>query len=247
MKRFRDMEQLSGGEKTVAALALLFAIHRYRNIYPSIFIGKEQPSANSHRFYLIQNVIVIAQHPSLSSMKWMLPWTMPTWPRSPTISAGMQLEILLIPSLSSFPSRAPFTSAQRHWSVFAATGRRQDQRYSHSDWTADSSRSKRWILWCCKYAVYIIGSWEVKKNQFVLLLPYASSLWNHGAWIRWPCARTFLRHDVEWFWRKRYQSGQDCIWNNRCSCSVNLRWNLAVEVKSNAIYCNVVAHSLKLA
>ena len=27
-KRFRDMEQLSGGEKTVAALALLFAIHR---------------------------------------------------------------------------------------------------------------------------------------------------------------------------------------------------------------------------
>lgn len=32
MKRFRDMEQLSGGEKTVAALALLFAIHRYPNI-----------------------------------------------------------------------------------------------------------------------------------------------------------------------------------------------------------------------
>ncbi|CAN0316011.1 unnamed protein product, partial [Ectocarpus fasciculatus] len=29
MKRFRDMEQLSGGEKTVAALGLLFAIHRY--------------------------------------------------------------------------------------------------------------------------------------------------------------------------------------------------------------------------
>ena len=28
MKRFRDMEQLSGGEKTMAALALLFAIHR---------------------------------------------------------------------------------------------------------------------------------------------------------------------------------------------------------------------------
>ena len=28
MKRFRDMEQLSGGEKTMAALALLFAIQR---------------------------------------------------------------------------------------------------------------------------------------------------------------------------------------------------------------------------
>ncbi|KAL9651789.1 hypothetical protein ABK040_014434 [Willaertia magna] len=29
-KRYRDMSQLSGGEKTVAALALLFAIHRFR-------------------------------------------------------------------------------------------------------------------------------------------------------------------------------------------------------------------------
>ncbi len=28
-KRFRPMDNLSGGEKTVAALALLFAIHRY--------------------------------------------------------------------------------------------------------------------------------------------------------------------------------------------------------------------------
>lgn len=27
-KRFAEMEQLSGGEKTMAALALLFAIHR---------------------------------------------------------------------------------------------------------------------------------------------------------------------------------------------------------------------------
>lgn len=30
MKRFRDMDQLSGGEKTVAALSLLFAIHSFR-------------------------------------------------------------------------------------------------------------------------------------------------------------------------------------------------------------------------
>lgn len=30
MKRFRDMELLSGGEKTVAALALLFAVHSYQ-------------------------------------------------------------------------------------------------------------------------------------------------------------------------------------------------------------------------
>jgi len=31
-KRFRPMDNLSGGEKTVAALALLFAIHRYRPV-----------------------------------------------------------------------------------------------------------------------------------------------------------------------------------------------------------------------
>ena len=29
-KRYREMEMLSGGEKTIAALALLFAIHSYR-------------------------------------------------------------------------------------------------------------------------------------------------------------------------------------------------------------------------
>lgn len=27
MKRFRDMDQLSGGERTMASLSLLFAIH----------------------------------------------------------------------------------------------------------------------------------------------------------------------------------------------------------------------------
>jgi structural maintenance of chromosome 1 len=32
-KRYRDVEQLSGGEKTMAALALLFAIHRYLALY----------------------------------------------------------------------------------------------------------------------------------------------------------------------------------------------------------------------
>ena len=50
MKRFRDMEQLSGGEKTVAALALLFAIHR--SVTPrnhlqaafSVFLYSYQPA-----------------------------------------------------------------------------------------------------------------------------------------------------------------------------------------------------------
>lgn len=50
MKRFRDMEQLSGGEKTVAALALLFAIHRfvcYTNLfacYAELFCFSYQPA-----------------------------------------------------------------------------------------------------------------------------------------------------------------------------------------------------------
>jgi structural maintenance of chromosome 1 len=42
MKRFRDMEQLSGGEKTVAALALLFAINSFR---PSPFFVMDEVDA----------------------------------------------------------------------------------------------------------------------------------------------------------------------------------------------------------
>ncbi|CAG8636781.1 7886_t:CDS:10, partial [Ambispora leptoticha] len=42
MKRFRDMEQLSGGEKTMAALALLFAIHSYQ---PSPFFVLDEVDA----------------------------------------------------------------------------------------------------------------------------------------------------------------------------------------------------------
>eukprot|EP00742_Colponemidia_sp_Colp-10_P009579 GILJ01010457.1.p1 GENE.GILJ01010457.1~~GILJ01010457.1.p1 ORF type:complete len:1232 (-),score=301.08 GILJ01010457.1:81-3245(-) len=41
-KRFRDMDQLSGGEKTVAALALLFAIHSY---HPSPFFVLDEVDA----------------------------------------------------------------------------------------------------------------------------------------------------------------------------------------------------------
>jgi structural maintenance of chromosome 1 len=41
-KRFRDMEQLSGGEKTMAALALLFAIHSYS---PSPFFVLDEVDA----------------------------------------------------------------------------------------------------------------------------------------------------------------------------------------------------------
>jgi structural maintenance of chromosome 1 len=42
LKRFRDMEHLSGGEKTMAALALLFAIHSYQ---PSPFFVLDEIDA----------------------------------------------------------------------------------------------------------------------------------------------------------------------------------------------------------
>ena len=42
MKRFRDMEQLSGGEKTVAALSLLFAIH---SVHPAPFFVMDEIDA----------------------------------------------------------------------------------------------------------------------------------------------------------------------------------------------------------
>jgi structural maintenance of chromosome 1 len=40
-KRFADMEQLSGGEKTMAALALLFAIHSF---HPAPFFVLDEVS-----------------------------------------------------------------------------------------------------------------------------------------------------------------------------------------------------------
>ena len=42
MKRYRDMEYLSGGEKTIAALALLFAIHSY---HPAPFFVMDEVDA----------------------------------------------------------------------------------------------------------------------------------------------------------------------------------------------------------
>lgn len=42
MKRFRDMDQLSGGEKTVAALSLLFAIHSF---HPAPFFVMDEVDA----------------------------------------------------------------------------------------------------------------------------------------------------------------------------------------------------------
>lgn len=61
MKRFRDMEQLSGGEKTVAALALLFAIHSY---HPSPFFVLDEVDAALDNANVAKVANYIRQHAS---------------------------------------------------------------------------------------------------------------------------------------------------------------------------------------
>ncbi|RUS31129.1 LOW QUALITY PROTEIN: hypothetical protein BC938DRAFT_478410 [Jimgerdemannia flammicorona] len=80
MKRFRDMEQLSGGEKTMAALALLFAIHRYICRFRSGEI----------RFLMFAWSIdaAINRRPSSFWTRWTPRWTTRTWAKSPTTSAS---------------------------------------------------------------------------------------------------------------------------------------------------------------
>ena len=59
MKRFRDMYQLSGGEKTVASLALLFAIHSY---HPAPFFVMDEVDAaldNSKWLFNLRFIFVV--------------------------------------------------------------------------------------------------------------------------------------------------------------------------------------------
>lgn len=56
MKRFRDMEQLSGGEKTVAALALLFAIHSY---HPAPFFVMDEVDAALDNSEFLSNAALL--------------------------------------------------------------------------------------------------------------------------------------------------------------------------------------------
>ncbi|EPY51639.1 mitotic cohesin complex subunit Psm1 [Schizosaccharomyces cryophilus OY26] len=61
MKRFRDMDQLSGGEKTMAALALLFAIHSYQ---PSPFFVLDEIDAALDQTNVSKIANYIRQHAS---------------------------------------------------------------------------------------------------------------------------------------------------------------------------------------
>ena len=61
MKRFRDMDQLSGGEKTIAALALLFAIHSYQPA-PFFVLDEVDAALDAHNVAKVSNYI--RQHAS---------------------------------------------------------------------------------------------------------------------------------------------------------------------------------------
>lgn len=56
MKRFRDMDQLSGGEKTMAALALLFAIHTFQPA-PFFVLDEVDAALDSHNVARISEYI----------------------------------------------------------------------------------------------------------------------------------------------------------------------------------------------
>ncbi|KAI9263440.1 RecF/RecN/SMC [Phascolomyces articulosus] len=59
MKRFRDMDQLSGGEKSIAALALLFAIHSFK---PSPFFVLDEVDAALDNTNVIKIASYIREH-----------------------------------------------------------------------------------------------------------------------------------------------------------------------------------------
>ena len=65
-KRFRDMEHLSGGEKTMAALALLFAIHSYQ---PSPFFVLDEVDAALDNANVAKLVNYVKEH-AVSYLSW---------------------------------------------------------------------------------------------------------------------------------------------------------------------------------
>ena len=58
-KRFRDMELLSGGEKTVASLALLFAVH---SVQPSPFFVLDEVDAALDNANVVRVAEYIQKH-----------------------------------------------------------------------------------------------------------------------------------------------------------------------------------------
>ena len=76
-KRFRPMDNLSGGEKTVAALALLFAIHRYKDdhlITAFFSCHHQRPSGTKVKVGFLYSATYMVDHErrALTSQKWQL-------------------------------------------------------------------------------------------------------------------------------------------------------------------------------
>ena len=55
-KRFRGMEQMSGGEKTVASLALLFALHSFRPA-PFFVLDEVDAALDAKNVFRVSNYI----------------------------------------------------------------------------------------------------------------------------------------------------------------------------------------------
>jgi hypothetical protein len=88
-KRFRDIESLSGGEKTVAALALLFAVHRYGALRRSRFCVILRSVVDSvGRCVVLCCAAVTIRHRSSCWMRWMRHLTTSTSIKCP-ITSGL--------------------------------------------------------------------------------------------------------------------------------------------------------------
>jgi structural maintenance of chromosome 1 len=105
-KRFVEMEQLSGGEKTMAALALLFAIHSF---HPAPFFVLDEVSAFADGL-----------EDARSCTRWTPRWTRPTCPNWRDTSAVRQKRRS---NSSSSRSRALCESLRGRCVDIAQTGR----------------------------------------------------------------------------------------------------------------------------
>ena len=64
--RFRPMDNLSGGEKTVAALALLFSIRRFMSLFECFLFSLNKVAAREYQNFNLSHMFVKYMHHSYS-------------------------------------------------------------------------------------------------------------------------------------------------------------------------------------
>ena len=121
LKRFRDMDQLSGGEKTMAALALLFAIHTFQPA-PFFVLDEVDAALDSH------NVAQVSQYIREHA------------------SEQFQFIVISLKVRGRHLHRPPSTSAVRALWAYIATRRRTRAQALRWTW----SRMRKWRpRWAC--------------------------------------------------------------------------------------------------